>query len=288
VPPDVPAYTTEDAKALRVATEGLERLDGEQRGRALEFLTREVRTLSNFVARIAETLVDSFEDQEQLGLRESARAEALERGIESSSLGWLLMYGLRRRLDEAVRRRGNVEVGSEPTLAVGFVHLVDFTRSSSGLDAGEFARVLGDFETLAWDEITEAGGRLVKLIGDEAMFVSPSTPRAAEAVLAIVAKCEASDLPRARGALAAGPVLVRGGDHFGAVVNTASRLVDAAAPGAVLVDDAYREIVERSDKLSITRLGSRQLKGIGAATLWGIEPSDDARSELEAPSPRIA
>jgi adenylate cyclase len=51
---------------------------------------------------------------------------------------------------------------------VGFIDLVDFTRASTGLDTVTFGRVLGRFEALMWDEITEAGGRLVKLFGDEA------------------------------------------------------------------------------------------------------------------------
>jgi adenylate cyclase len=114
---------------------------------------------------------------------------------------------------------------------------------------------------------------LVKLIGDEAMFICPPTSRAAEAALAIVAKCDHGHLPQARAAIAAGPVLTRGGDYFGAVVNTASRLVDVAVPGAVLVDDVYRDTVEQSETLSTIRLGSRDLKGIGASTLWGVEQS---------------
>jgi hypothetical protein len=31
-------------------------------------------------------------------------------------------------------------------------------RISTGLDAAAFGRVLGRFEALAWDEVTEAGG----------------------------------------------------------------------------------------------------------------------------------
>lgn len=70
-----------------------------------------------------------------------------------------------------------------------FIDLVDFTRASTGLDAAEFGRVLGRFKALAWDEITEAGGRLVKLVGDEAMFVAPADGRAADAALAILSQC---------------------------------------------------------------------------------------------------
>src|SRR3954471_3593634 len=61
------------------------------------------------------------------------------------------------------------------------------------------------------------------------MFARPPTPRTATAALAIPGACGSDGLPRARGAIAAGPVLIRGGDYFGPVVNPASRLVDTAA-----------------------------------------------------------
>src|SRR5205085_2135875 len=137
VPPDERAYTEEDVRALRFAADGLERLEGEERERALEFIVREARTVSGYLARIAETQVDAVAELARLGLREPARAEALERGVEHSPLGWLIMYVLRRRLDEAIRRRGSTEAGAEPVLVVGFVDLVDFTRASTCLDAAE-------------------------------------------------------------------------------------------------------------------------------------------------------
>jgi hypothetical protein len=65
--------------------------------------------LSSFLARTAETQVDAFAELQELGLRGRARAEAFELGLERSSLGWLIVYGLRRRLDEAIKRRGSTE-----------------------------------------------------------------------------------------------------------------------------------------------------------------------------------
>src|SRR5205807_5839763 len=121
VPSDQSAYTDEDVRALRLATEGFERLRGEDRDRALEFMVREARTVSGFLARIAETQVDAFAELQALHLREDARREAVQRGLDRSPLGWLIMYVLRRRLDEAFRRRGGSENGAEPVLVVGFV-----------------------------------------------------------------------------------------------------------------------------------------------------------------------
>lgn len=180
-------------------------------------------------------------------------------------------YGLRRRIDEALRRRGSTEADAQPLLAVGFVDLVGFTRASSGLDTVAFSRILDRFESLAWDEVTEAGGRLVKLIGDEAMFVCPP----------IVADCGRGELPPARAGIAAGQLIVRGGDHFGSVVNLASRLVDVADAGTVAVDQRYRALLQHSAKAAeLEELGRRQLKGIGNRRVWRVKP--DAVSAAKA------
>jgi adenylate cyclase len=271
VSPDEPAYTEDDVRALQIAAEGLQMLEGEKRDRALQAVVSEARTVSGHLTRIAETQVDALAEFRSLGLRETTLREALELGVERSRLGWLLMYALRRRLDEAITRRGATEVGEQPFLAVGFVDLVDFTRASTGMDTAAFGRVLGHFEALAWDEVTEAGGRLIKLIGDEAMFVGPPTGAAAKAALRILSQCGRDSLPRARAGLAAGPIMIRGGDYYGPVVNLASRLVDAAQPDGLLVDETYRSLLEdRHHEFTLHRLGPRELKGIGATDLWQV------------------
>jgi adenylate cyclase len=271
IPPGEPAYTEDDVRALRLAADGLQQLEGEDRADALQFVVAEARRVSAHLARIAETQVDAFAELQKRQLWTRARTEALSRGYERSPFGWLILYGLRRRLDEAIRRRGTTETGAEPWLVVGFVDLVDFTRASSGLDASEFGRVLGRFEALAWDEVTEAGGRLIKLIGDGAMFACPPTAGAALATQRILDECGRNALPIARAGLAAGPVLIRGGDYFGPVVNLASRLVDTAPPDTIVVDDAYRSLLEaRDEQMSFAPLEPRELKGIGSPRLWQL------------------
>jgi adenylate cyclase len=275
VAPDEPAYTEDDVRALRIAADGLQQLEGDDRDDALEFVVAEARRISAHLARIAETQVDALAGLQERQLWQTARTEALTHGYEHSPLGWLILYGLRRRLDEAIRRRGTTETGAEPWLVVGFVDLVDFTRASSDLNASEFARVLGRFEALAWDEVTEAGGRLIKLIGDGAMFACPPTAGAAAATVKILAECGRNSLPVARAGLAAGAVLIRGGDYFGPVVNLASRLVDTAAPDTIVVDDAYRSVLkEHHAQVSFEPLEPRELKGIGRPRLWQLVNSD--------------
>jgi adenylate cyclase len=270
VPPDEPAYTDDDVRALGLAAQGLDRLEGQRREEAEELLVREARAVSTYLTRISEIQVDALFYLREYGLRGQAIADAFEHGLQDSELGWLLMYGLRRRLDDTLRRRATSEPGDQPVLAVGFVDLVDFTRTSSGLDVEEFGHLLNSFESLVWDVVTEAGGQVVKLIGDEAMFVCPSAPEAAHAALEVIGSCGHADLPPSRGGLAIGPLLLRGGDYYGPAVNLASRLVDRAESGTVLVDAAFRAELDSGGDLELQELGELPLKGIGEVPAWRL------------------
>jgi adenylate cyclase len=274
VPPDKREYTTDDVRALRIAAEGIESLRGDHRHAALDAIVREARLVSSHMTRIAEIEVESMAEVGALGLRERVLAEASRRGLEHSDLGWVLLYAFRRRLEEALRRRTALEAGDHPTLAIGFVDLVDFTRTSGSMRTDELGRLLGRFEGLTSEITTEAGGRVVKLIGDEAMLVFPAVEQAAQGTIKLVDACAASDLPSARAGLALGPVLARGGDYFGRAVNLASRLVDVAPPDTVLADDGFAEAIADNTALTIEQQGRKQLKGIGGVQPWRLRPAN--------------
>jgi class 3 adenylate cyclase/SAM-dependent methyltransferase len=268
VPPDAAVYTDDDVRALEIAAQGLERLSDAEREAAVEMIVREARSVSGHLARIVEIQVATLAEYGRLGLRGGAVAQALERGLEHSDLGWLLFYAFRRRLDEAMRRRAPTEYEEHPVLAVGFVDLVDFTQMTSSLEEDELSRMLARFESLAWDIVTEAGGQVVKLIGDEAMLVCPSVVEAASAALEIVGATATSDLPPARAGLALGALLPRAGDYFGVAVNLASRLADRAEAGTVVVDERFKAAL--GDAFALEPLGRQPLKGIGEAAAWRI------------------
>jgi adenylate cyclase len=270
VPPEESAYTTDDVRALRIAADGIEAVRGDHRRAALDAIVREARMVSSHMSRIAEIEVESMAELAALGLRERVLAEAAERGVQHSDLGWVLLYAFRRRLEEALRRRTTLEAGGHPTLAVGFVDLVGFTRTSSSMQTDELGRLLGRFEALASDVITEAGGRVVKLIGDEAMLVFPTADQAAQGTIELVDACAAGDLPSARAGLSLGQVLARGGDYFGRAVNLASRLVDVAPPDTVLVDDAFTEAIGGTMTLVIEPQRRKRLKGLGTVHVFRL------------------
>src|SRR5262245_31385802 len=107
--PDVPegvlAYTDDDARALRLAAHGLDALEADERERAVELLVQEARVLSAHLAALAESEVDALVELRALGVRAGVIDEAVERGIEHSQLGWLILYALRRQLGAVAERR---------------------------------------------------------------------------------------------------------------------------------------------------------------------------------------
>lgn len=147
---------------------------------------------------------------------------------------------------EAARRHFELVAPTPDTVrcGVGFADLTGFTQLSQAKPLSELSRLLAAFEEAATDTVHDAGGRVVKFLGDAVMFVSP-TP----AALATIA-CRLVQHPKAaeaclevRAGIAYGDVLAQDGDYFGPPVNLAARLVAAAAPGQVLASPATAQVL---------------------------------------------
>jgi class 3 adenylate cyclase len=171
-----------------------------------------------------------------------AAAEASELLGLMSQVAPVIFDSVLRRQIEVVVRRWDANPPDDPettTLAVGFADLIGFTNLINRLGAAELAITIDDLEALASDTVAAANGRLVKLIGDEVMFVAPSADAGCEIALALVDTiAEHPSLPPLRVGLAYGTVVPVGGDYFGQVVNLASRLCDVARAGEVLAGAA--------------------------------------------------
>lgn len=166
---------------------------------------------------------------------------------------------------QARSRLGDDQTSADPIdQVVGFADLVGFTALSQQIDIRDLATVVHRFETIAHDIVDAAGGRVVKMIGDEVMFCVGDVDVAADLALALSdAYTEDDRLGDVRIGLAFGGVLARDADLHGPVVNRASRLVSLARPGTVLVDAAVREALGDRPDLAWRSLGNRTLKNIG-------------------------
>ena len=141
---------------------------------------------------------------------------------------------------------------------VGFADMVGSTEAVRASSPAALAVTIREFEQLVWDLVTKADGRVVKLIGDEAMFVIEDPARACDVALALV---EASPQP-VRVGLAHGTVVALYGDYYGETVNLAARLVAAATePSTVAVSDSVRQ--RAGDSFAFAALPERSLKGFG-------------------------
>jgi adenylate cyclase len=92
------------------------------------------------------------------------------------------------------------------------------------------------FDRHTWDTVTRAGGRIVKLIGDEAMFVH-ADPRVA---CDIAKELVATSPHPIRVGLARGEVVALHGDYYGPTVNLAARLTGASPSSAIVVSEAVK------------------------------------------------
>ncbi len=165
-------------------------------------------------------------------------------------------------------------------VAIGFIDMVGFTALSQQLSAKELTTVVANFEALAYDTVAELGGRVVKTIGDEVMFVCEDAVLATEICLVLREKFsdEKSMSAQVRAGVAFGPVLPISGDYFGTFVNLASRIVNIASPGTIVVSDAVHDIIDPLEQFDKFALRSRYIKDIGYEQLWAVV----RRGELSA------
>jgi len=178
------------------------------------------------------------------------------------------LYTWRRHLAAEVGRalipRGlGIEGAAESRPAVvGFIDITGYTRLSRNVELTELARLLDRFETTVLDVVVDHGGRVIKNLGDEILFVIEDPVTAAEATLQLRDVFDADDtLPPVHAGLAFGPVLYRGGDVYGPVVNVAARLSSLARKGTIRVDHAMAAELGDAKQFTLSARAPRQVRG---------------------------
>ena len=240
------------------------------------------RVIGSSMARVASALVDAVSaggdrpGRDRLPPADPAVALA-EAGNVLGRFPAVLEQVWRRHLQDAARRRllrGDVEGG--PGLVVGFADLVGFTALAQQVSDEELAAVVDQFERLAYDVVVAGGGRVVKMIGDEVMFLVEDPVMAAEIAVGLAdASRDAAGLGDVRVGLAIGPVLEREGDAYGATVNLASRATSIAYPGTVVVSPELRAALADCDDFAFRNMRPRFLKHIGRVTLSVLRRADE-------------
>ena len=247
IPDDVEAFAQVDLDALELVQEllGDESLDEAE---ALAI----ARTLGQSMARLAEWQANLL----RRSIAERGPVDDPDAVVDSVRtlvplLEKLQAYTWRRHLIVTAGRMmgaiaGTESDGSDRTEAttVGFADLVGFTALSRAVDADELRSLLERFEGVSTDVVSRHGGRIVKTLGDEVLFVCADVAAALDIAFDLHAEVPDDDGRLAlRIGLAYGEVLPRYGDVYGPVVNIASRLTSHARPGTTLLDDELTDAV---------------------------------------------
>jgi adenylate cyclase len=189
-------------------------------------------------------------------------------------LGSTMDWAHRRHLAMALQQltADSSEAGTE-ALTVGFADLVDFSRIADHLTGAGLSELIERFEQLAVKACADHGVRMVKMIGDATMFVSPDTDRAVAAAVAIVDRVAADEvLDEARAGLDKGEVVPIGGDYFGRPINVSARITAFARPGTTVISEAVLD--DLSEDPNVARIGTHKLKGVGRVTLYKVRTLD--------------
>lgn len=145
-----------------------------------------------------------------------------------------------------------------------FADLVGFTAFTerAGDEAAADAAVA--FQTAASHLAADYDCEVVKCLGDAVMIHGADALPVVALALELVRDLAAENwCPPLRIGVHSGPAVRRDGDWYGATVNVAARLVDAASAGEVLISVATRDLLASHDAMTIADLGSRRFKNVG-------------------------
>jgi adenylate cyclase len=208
-------------------------------------------------------------DEHELAMRYAAAAETMP-----PLLGETLVHAFRLHLREAIRQAVITEAelaegrlyGSDD-VTIAFADLVGFTRLGESLEIEQIGQLTGRLFELASDA-ARPPVRLVKMIGDAAMFSSREPLPVLEAVLGLVDAAGTDEMPSLKAGVATGPALGRGGDWYGRPVNLAARITSFARPDSVVVTQAVKDAVSPAagNRLRFSFAGRHRFKGISEET----------------------
>jgi adenylate cyclase len=274
---DEVAFTEADVTALRLSHElmtlGILSPDSQA---AL------VRTWARSFARLAE-----WETGLMAGIAEQSDRSPEEALLELTTevlprVEELQTYIWRRHLASATSQLLATEDSGDAgvQLAISFVDIVGYTSRSKDLDEADLVAWIEHFENEVTGTVVDHGGRVIKTIGDEVLFVHDDPRQAAEIALVLTARGEdeGDRFPSVRAGVAQGTVVRRLGDVFGPTVNIAARLTSLARPGTVIANEGMHDLLcsdhgqpgTRAEDLVFRRLRRTSVKGYSRLDSWAV------------------
>jgi adenylate cyclase len=230
------------------------------------------RVLGQSLARVAEAsrflIGQAFLGPEatELDVAQQGRLARPLADLMELTLAYVYDLQLVDQLRHEVADRADIATGQRQ-VTVCFADIVGWTELSEEAEESRIGSVADRLNTMATN-LVRPPARVVKMIGDAAMFVSPEPRPLLDLALDLVDAAEADpEFPELRAGLASGMAIGRWGDWYGRPVNLASRVCSRARPGSVLVTEPVAEALG-GDGYRFSDAGQKKLKGIGAVPLW--------------------
>jgi adenylate cyclase len=167
--------------------------------------------------------------------------------------------GLVERIEHELEQAGILgRPGRVPAML--FLDLVGYTRLTEERGDAAAAALAESLAVLVDRSARAHGGVPVKWLGDGVMVHYRTPAGAVRSALELVERLPEAGLPPAHVGVAAGPVVVQGGDYFGRTVNLAARIAARAGAGQVLASQGVAEPAPPAG-VRFLELGELELKG---------------------------
>lgn len=239
-----------------------------------------LRAHSHLADRLALWQVEALVEDavRRLGMEDTAaRQYVLEHMLQGISIlqdsfihSWQRqLESLLVRTQREVAQRGAVEGSHQRfplTRSLGFVDMVSYT-STAAIMGEKLPELIGRFEDVTRSAVTQAGGRVVKMMGDAVLFIADELSTGLDVVTTLIERLQADDqvLP-VRASFVRGDVFSRSGDVFGPTVNLASRLAGIAPEGGILTDASTAAAINAEHSIagySVESFPMAELRGVG-------------------------
>jgi class 3 adenylate cyclase len=146
-----------------------------------------------------------------------------------------------------------------------FADLVGYTAFTERAGDEAAADVAIAFQAAATHVAFELGCEVVKRLGDAVMIHGSDAARVITLALRLTREmADEGWCPPLRVGVHSGSAVQRDGDWYGATVNIAARLADAAVAGEILMSVETRDLVSASTGLTIDDRGPRSFKNVAS------------------------
>jgi adenylate cyclase len=261
--PGEPVYDDDQLENLRtlrgMLDAGVPEEDVHLMGRVLgQSSHRTAQAVTDILSR---ALLQPGDTEDDLALRLARLAEAMLPLVDRLTGSVLRLHLLDVVQREAVLQveRDTGRLAGARVITVAFADMAGFTALSERLSIESLGELAAHFEALV-TTVAEPPVRLVKVLGDGAMFASEDAAALVVAQLALIAEAAAEELPPVHAGVAHGPALASAGDWLGRTVNLASRLCAVAPSRTVLATAETRAAA--GDAVRWEEAGTYDLRGI--------------------------